>query len=50
MPPEAPDQFKVGRDIRLDGQLRNGVFLGQAGHDDHQVPFEVRAQEELAHG
>ena len=23
-----PDQFKVGRDIRLDGQLRSGVFVG----------------------
>jgi cytochrome c-type biogenesis protein CcmE len=26
-----PDQFKVGRDIRLDGQLRNGVFWGKPG-------------------
>ena len=26
-----PDQFKIGRDIRLDGQLRNGVFVGQPG-------------------
>ena len=30
MPP-ALDQFKVGRDIRLDGQLRNGVFWGKPG-------------------
>lgn len=26
-----PDQFKVGRDIRLNGQLRNGVFWGKPG-------------------
>jgi cytochrome c-type biogenesis protein CcmE len=26
-----PDQFKVGRDIRLDGRLRNGVFWGEPG-------------------
>jgi cytochrome c-type biogenesis protein CcmE len=26
-----PDQFKVGRDIRLDGRLRNGVFWGKPG-------------------
>ena len=26
-----PDQFKVGRDIRLDGRLRKGVFWGKPG-------------------
>jgi cytochrome c-type biogenesis protein CcmE len=26
-----PDQFKPGRDIRLDGRLRNGVFVGEPG-------------------
>lgn len=26
-----PDQFKPGRDIRLDGQLRRGVFVGEPG-------------------
>ncbi len=26
-----PDMFKVGRDIRIDGQLRNGVFVGKPG-------------------
>jgi cytochrome c-type biogenesis protein CcmE len=26
-----PDQFKVGRDIRLDGRLVNGVFVGVPG-------------------
>jgi cytochrome c-type biogenesis protein CcmE len=26
-----PDQFKVGRDISLDGRLRNGVFVGEPG-------------------
>jgi cytochrome c-type biogenesis protein CcmE len=26
-----PDQFKVGRDISVDGRLRNGVFVGKAG-------------------
>jgi cytochrome c-type biogenesis protein CcmE len=26
-----PDQFKPGRDIRLDGHLRRGVFVGVPG-------------------
>lgn len=26
-----PDQFKVGRQIALDGQLRGGVFVGKPG-------------------
>jgi cytochrome c-type biogenesis protein CcmE len=26
-----PDQFKVGRDLRVDGQLRQGVFVGEPG-------------------
>jgi cytochrome c-type biogenesis protein CcmE len=26
-----PDQFRPGRDIRLDGQLRGGVFVGKPG-------------------
>ena len=26
-----PDLFKVGRDVGLDGQLRNGVFVGEPG-------------------
>ena len=26
-----PDQFKVGRDISLDGKLQNGVFVGEPG-------------------
>jgi cytochrome c-type biogenesis protein CcmE len=26
-----PDQFKVGRDIRVEGRLVNGVFAGEAG-------------------
>jgi cytochrome c-type biogenesis protein CcmE len=26
-----PDQFKVGRDIRVEGRLVNGVFVGDAG-------------------
>ena len=30
-PASLPDQFKVGRDIRLDGALHNGVFRGEAG-------------------
>jgi cytochrome c-type biogenesis protein CcmE len=24
-----PDQFKVGREVRLEGELRNGVFVGE---------------------
>ena len=30
-PGSLPPQFKVGRDIRLDGRLRNGVFHGVEG-------------------
>jgi cytochrome c-type biogenesis protein CcmE len=26
-----PDQFKVGREIRLEGRVRNGVFVGEPG-------------------
>ena len=26
-----PDQFKIGRDIRVDGRLRSGVFVGKPG-------------------
>jgi cytochrome c-type biogenesis protein CcmE len=26
-----PDQFKVGRDISVDGKMQNGVFVGQPG-------------------
>jgi cytochrome c-type biogenesis protein CcmE len=26
-----PDQFKIGRDIRLSGRLVNGVFVGEPG-------------------
>jgi cytochrome c-type biogenesis protein CcmE len=26
-----PDQFKIGREIRLEGQVRSGVFVGQPG-------------------
>lgn len=26
-----PDQFKAGRDLRVDGQLRQGVFVGKPG-------------------
>ncbi|HET7857387.1 MAG TPA: cytochrome c maturation protein CcmE [Gaiellaceae bacterium] len=26
-----PDQFKIGREIRLEGRVRNGVFVGQPG-------------------
>jgi cytochrome c-type biogenesis protein CcmE len=26
-----PDQFKIGREIRLEGRLRNGVFVGEPG-------------------
>jgi cytochrome c-type biogenesis protein CcmE len=25
-----PDQFKVGREVRLEGKLRGGVFVGEA--------------------
>jgi cytochrome c-type biogenesis protein CcmE len=24
-----PDQFRVGREVRLEGRLRNGVFVGE---------------------
>ncbi len=47
-----PDQFKAGRDLRVNGQLRRGVFVGAAGDDGHEMPFEVRAEAtlDLGHG
>ena len=26
-----PEQFKIGRDVALDGRVRNGVFVGEPG-------------------
>ena len=43
-----PDQFRVGRDVVVDGRLRNGVFVASPGHARDEVPVEVHAQEQSA--
>ena len=41
-----PDLFKVGRHVVVDGALRRGTFVAEARLADHEVPVEVRAEEE----
>ena len=36
-----PDLFALGRDIVVDGQLRNGTFVAVARLDGDEVPVEV---------
>jgi cytochrome c-type biogenesis protein CcmE len=43
-----PDQFKVGRDIRLDGQLRNGVFRGKPGTMITKCPSKYTPEKNTA--
>ncbi len=38
-----PDQFKLGRHISLDGRLRNGVFVGEAGTMVTKCPSKYTA-------
>jgi cytochrome c-type biogenesis protein CcmE len=38
-----PDQFRVGRHIVVDGQLRNGVFVAEAGSMVTKCPSKYQA-------
>ena len=40
-----PDQFKAGRDLRVDGQLRNGVFVGEPGTMVTKCPSKYAPEE-----
>jgi len=39
-----PDMFKAGRDISLDGRLRNGVFIGTPGTLVTKCPSKYTAK------
>ena len=43
-----PDLFRDGRDVVVDGTLRNGVFVARAEHARHEVPVEVHAEADVA--
>ena len=38
-----PDLFKVGRDLQVDGQLRNGVFVSTPGSMITKCPSKYQA-------
>lgn len=38
-----PDQFKVGRDLVVEGQMRNGVFVARAGSMITKCPSKYQA-------
>jgi cytochrome c-type biogenesis protein CcmE len=38
-----PDQFKPGREVRLEGRLRNGVFVGKPGTLVTKCPSKYQA-------
>jgi cytochrome c-type biogenesis protein CcmE len=40
-----PDMFKVGRDISLKGQLRNGTFVGVSGTLVTKCPSKYSSKE-----
>ena len=40
-----PDQFKLGREIRLEGRQRNGVFVGEPGTLVTKCPSKYTAEE-----
>jgi cytochrome c-type biogenesis protein CcmE len=40
-----PDQFKVGREVRLEGRLQNGVFVGKPGTLVTKCPSKYTAEE-----
>ena len=40
-----PDQFKAGREVRLEGRLQNGVFVGKAGTLVTKCPSKYTAEE-----
>jgi cytochrome c-type biogenesis protein CcmE len=39
-----PDQFRVGREVRLEGQLQNGVFVGKPGTLVTKCPSKYQAE------
>ena len=39
-----PDLFETGRSVRLEGELRNGVFVGKPGTLADEVSVEVHAR------
>ena len=39
-----PDQFKEGREVRLEGRLRNGVFIGKPGTLVTKCPSKYEAE------
>lgn len=39
-----PDQFKLGREVRLEGRLRNGVFIGKPGTLVTKCPSKYEAE------
>jgi cytochrome c-type biogenesis protein CcmE len=40
-----PDQFKRGREVRLEGRQRNGVFVGEPGTLVTKCPSKYTAEE-----
>ncbi len=40
-----PDQFKLGREVRLEGRQRNGVFVGEPGTLVTKCPSKYTAEE-----
>lgn len=47
---KVPDQFKVGRDIVVQGELRDGVFVADRGTMIAQCPSKFAAKEETESG
>jgi cytochrome c-type biogenesis protein CcmE len=45
-----PDQFKVGRDIVVKGELRDGVFYADRGSMIAQCPSKFQAKEDTTAG
>lgn len=41
-----PDMFRVGRDISLKGELKNGVFVGKPGTMITKCPSKYTAKDE----
>jgi cytochrome c-type biogenesis protein CcmE len=40
-----PDQFRAGREVRLEGRLQNGVFVGKPGTLVTKCPSKYTAEE-----
>jgi cytochrome c-type biogenesis protein CcmE len=40
-----PDQFKLGREVRLEGKQRNGVFVGKPGTLVTKCPSKYSAEQ-----